>query len=125
MTKEKLFAKRTEKGISQEEMADLLGLNTSNYNRREKGETRIKITEWEKIAEILKVPISDIFESDEAPIYKIIAKNNTESLIGNQNTSSNMDKSTLENLNNYIQSLVESIKLKDEKIAALELLVQK
>jgi len=123
MIKEKLLKVRTEKGYSQERMADLLGLDTSNYNRRENGETKIKITEWEKIASILNVPISEIFESEESNIFKIIAKNNTESQIGNQNVNTNIDETTLNNLNNYIKSLIESNKLKDEKIASLELLI--
>lgn len=123
MIKEKLLKVRTEKGFSQERMADLLGLHTSNYNRRENGETKIKKTEWEKIASIINVPISEIFESEESNIFKIIAKNNTESQIGNQNVNTNIDEITLNNLNNYIKSLIESNKLKDEKIASLELLI--
>lgn len=120
MIKRKLIDSRTKRGISQEKMADLLGLNTSNYNRRESGETQIKIKEWEKIASILEVSISEIFESEEANIYKINAKNNTESQIGNQNVNTGIDETTLENLNDFIKNLKETIVEKDLRIKQLE-----
>jgi transcriptional regulator with XRE-family HTH domain len=107
MLKEKLIDKRKEKGLSQERMADLLGLDTSNYSRRENGDTKIKITEWEKKAQILNVPISEIFESEEATIYKINSKNSTGGQIGDNNSITGVDATTLDNLNEYIKTLKE------------------
>ena len=37
MVKEKLFDVRTKKGLSQEELADLIGMTQSNYSRKENG----------------------------------------------------------------------------------------
>jgi transcriptional regulator with XRE-family HTH domain len=119
MLKEKLIDKRKEKGFSQERMADLLGLDTSNYSRRENGDTKIKITEWEKIAEILNVPISEIFESEESNIYKINSKNSTGGQIGDNNSIIGVDKTTLDNLNEYIKALKEdniALKLENKSL---------
>ena len=100
-------------------MADLLGLDTSNYSRRENGDTKIKITEWEKISEILNVPISEIFESEESNIYKINSKNSTGGQIGDNNSITGVDATTLDNLNEYIKALKEenmALKLENKSL---------
>ena len=105
MLKEKLIEKRKEKGFSQEKMADMLGLDTSNYSRRENGETQIKIAEWERIAQILSVPLSDIFESEESSIYQINSKNSSGQMIGDHNSITGVDAKTMASLNAYIELL--------------------
>lgn len=119
MIKNKLIEKRKERGFSQEKMADLLGIDTSNYNRRENGDTKIKIDEWEKIAEILAVPLSEIFEPDEPNMYKIILKNSTGGQIGDNNAVTGIDSKTLENLNEYIDALKQEISQLKETIKKL------
>lgn len=120
MIKRKLIDNRTQKGISQEKMADLLGLNTSNYNRRESGETQIKIKEWEKIAFLLEVPISEIFESEESSVYLTQKNNSNGQVVGDNNTIMGIDETTLKNLNDFIKNLKEALVEKDLKIKQLE-----
>jgi transcriptional regulator with XRE-family HTH domain len=111
MQKKKLFDKRNERGFTQEQMADLLGIDQPQYSRRESGDTKLKINEWERIAQILAVPISEIFESDDSSVY-INNENNT----GDNNSVYNNSKVTgaselvIENLNEYIKLLKEEIK---------------
>jgi len=64
MQKTKLIFKRKEKGFSQQQIADYLYMNVSNYNRREKGVSHIKPDEWIKLSEILEVNLDDIYEYD-------------------------------------------------------------
>lgn len=71
MEKTKLAKARKRKGLTQQQMADKLFVDVSNYNRREKGEIRISGQEWEKLAQILDVPIEDIYENEDASIYII------------------------------------------------------
>jgi len=120
MIKRKLIDSRTKRGISQEKMADLLGLNTSNYNRRESGETQIKIKEWEKIASLLEVPISEIFESEESSVYLHAKNNSNGQVVGDNNTIMGIDETTLKNLNDFIKNLKETIVEKDLRIKQLE-----
>ncbi|KMQ69167.1 hypothetical protein ACM39_03400 [Chryseobacterium sp. FH2] len=68
MQKTKLIDVRKRKNISQEKMADILCIDVSNYNRREKGTAKISLQEWQKIAEILETPIEDIYENDEGMV---------------------------------------------------------
>lgn len=63
--KDKLLKARLNKGLSQEEMADLIGMTQSNYCRREKGLKHISDAEWIKIAKVLSVKKEDIYESND------------------------------------------------------------
>lgn len=64
---------RLNSGISQESLADLLGMTQCNYSRRENGKKKISISEWEKIAKILNVKVEDIFHSVEKTIDEDIS----------------------------------------------------
>lgn len=64
MVKDKLRKMRTEKGISQKEIANCLPTDVSNYNRKELGEVKITSQEWEKLAMFLQVPKEDIYEEN-------------------------------------------------------------
>ncbi len=72
MIKEKLFEARTSKGLSQEELADLIGMTQPNYSRRENGLKKISDTEWVRIAKELGVKKEDIYEEDS---QKVVYKN--------------------------------------------------
>ena len=69
MEKRKLFETRMKKGFSQLNVADELGIDESNYCRREKGLAKISIGEWEKLSQILNVAIEDIYESEETNLF--------------------------------------------------------
>lgn len=71
MIKEKLFEARTSKGLSQEELADLIGMTQPNYSRRENGLKKISDTEWVKVAKELGAKKEEIYEEDsQKVIYK-------------------------------------------------------
>ena len=69
MEKNKLFEARKSKGFSQLQIAQKLHMDHTSYQRREKGVTKIHITEWEKLAQILEVPLNEIFEPDENNVF--------------------------------------------------------
>ena len=68
MEKTKLIDVRTRKNMSQKKMADILCIDVSNYNRREKGTAKISMQEWQKMAETLEVPLQDIYENDDSTV---------------------------------------------------------
>jgi len=107
MVKNKLIAVRTEKGFSQKEMADRLYMDQSQYSRRENGNIRISEEEWEKLSQILDVPVEDIFESAENQVF-ICKDNATGNYQGNQITYS-IPEHILETQRKYIQKLEEEI----------------
>lgn len=64
MLKLKLKDARLNKGMSQEALADLIGMTQCNYNRRENGKKTISDAEWIKIAKALSIGKELIYEAD-------------------------------------------------------------
>jgi transcriptional regulator with XRE-family HTH domain len=78
MTQIKLLETRLKKGISQEELAEFVGMSQSNYSRREKGITKISESEWQRIAKGLGVKKEEIQEEKTITItYKNIDVNSS------------------------------------------------
>ena len=69
MEKNRLIERRKAKGFSQSMMAEKLCMDVSNYNRREKGQVKVSLSEWEKLADILQEPVENIYEPDEAQVF--------------------------------------------------------
>lgn len=57
----KLVGKRNEKGITQEKMAELLGISKNNYNLKENGKLDFNLVEVKKILQILGSSYDEIF----------------------------------------------------------------
>ncbi|KFF21564.1 helix-turn-helix transcriptional regulator [Chryseobacterium sp. JM1] len=66
MQKEKLRDVRKRKGLTQQQIADVLATDVSNYSRKESGDVAIRKEEWEKIAHFLEVPLEEIYQEEEA-----------------------------------------------------------
>lgn len=56
---------RAMRGLSQDNVADELGMTTGNYGKMERGEITISVNAVAQISKILKVSIADLF--DEKP----------------------------------------------------------
>ena len=63
----KLQQAREEAGLSQEQLASMLGCAQSTLSNYEKGKRRIYLTQLENIAEILNKPIEYFLESNNEP----------------------------------------------------------
>ncbi|REC76028.1 transcriptional regulator [Chryseobacterium elymi] len=119
MQKEKLRVIRKQKGYTQQQIADIIATDVSNYSRKESGDVKIVRDEWDKIARFLDVSVEDIYEDEEA---KIVINNN-HPVYNDQSSSSsgtitqfhNMSASIIQNLQDYIALLKEeNEKLKEE-----------
>lgn len=117
MIQEKLKNLRKQRGMSQEKMAKILSTDTSNYSRKERGETRIHDEEWQKIADALDVSVEDIKE--EKGLGVIHNENSTfNDNAGNYNHYYSTPNSIVENLQDYISLLKKEIEnLKEENTA--------
>jgi transcriptional regulator with XRE-family HTH domain len=112
MEKTKLIEMRNLKRLSQQHIAEQLNMDVSCYNRREKGEVYIKIEEWEKLAKILNVPISEIFETDEKQSF-ICKDKSSSNFFGTNNGTSNIytiPEALFDTMQKYITKLEEEIK---------------
>jgi transcriptional regulator with XRE-family HTH domain len=53
MQKEKLRVIRKQKGYTQQQVADFIATDVSNYSRKESGDVKIVKDEWDKLARFL------------------------------------------------------------------------
>ena len=105
MEKTKLILARSNKGLTQQQIALKLNMDVSNYNRREKGQIKISNNEWEKLSKILEVSIEDIYESEESNFF-VFKDNSTGNYLGTNNFYT-IPEYLLENQRKYIQKLEE------------------
>ena len=114
MIKNKLIAARKEKNMTQNDIADLMCMSQSQYQRREQGEVRISGEEWIRMAKLLGKEVEDIKEED-----NITTVNNYDNCTGTyaagDNYIYNIPEFIMKNQQEYIEILKEEIKrLKEE-----------
>ncbi|AEI48727.1 helix-turn-helix domain-containing protein [Runella slithyformis] len=66
---EKIRLYRLERGLSQENMADSLGISTTSYGDIERGKTELSLSRFYQIAELLKVGVAALM-GEEASIQR-------------------------------------------------------
>lgn len=116
MVKNKLIVARTEKGLSQQEMADLLYMDQSQYSRREKGITKISEEEWDKIATILKKDLEEIYEEETN-----VTIHNDNGSHGSVNYASHSGNTNIYNIPDFmLENQQEYIELLKKEIARLK-----
>ncbi len=107
MEKTKLKKLRLQKGITQQQMADCLPTDKSNYSKKENGYIKITDMEWEKLAQKLACEVEDIYEKEEKSVYINSNLNN----VGDNNVYNPINEVTLK----YIAKLEEeNASLKEE-----------
>jgi transcriptional regulator with XRE-family HTH domain len=118
MIKQKLIDKRKERNLTQEDFAAKLGMETSNYNRRENGVTKISKQEWDKIAKILETTLGEIYEPEDG-VY-VINGDNAMANFSNGGTFNNFSEFAFETMKKYIQKLEEEILVLKQDVLVLK-----
>ena len=98
----KLQTIRKQKGYTQQQVADYIATDVSNYSRKENGDVKIFSDEWVKISKFIGIPMEDIYEEDNIEILPSKFKN----------TNNKLDRepiylSIISNLQDYIALLKE------------------
>jgi len=119
MEKIRLISRRKESNISQAAIAEKLCMDASNYNRREKGQIRISPHEWKKLADILEVPVEEIYEPEDNQVF--VCKDNSTVHYLNQGTNNiySVPEHLLETQRKYIAILeneIVELKTKNKRI---------
>lgn len=73
---EKIRLIRETKGLTQEQLAEKLDMSPSAYGDIERGDSDIKLSRLEKIAESLEIKLSELFELNEKGSLNVITFNN-------------------------------------------------
>ncbi|WP_309608470.1 helix-turn-helix transcriptional regulator [Flavobacterium sp.] len=105
MEKTKLIQARIKRCFTQQQLAEALCVDVSNYNRREKGQIKISNTEWEKLSKILETPIEEIYEQEDSMVF--ICKDNATGNYQGNNHIYSIPEYFLDNQKKYIQKLEE------------------
>jgi len=117
--KNKLIAARKEKNMTQSDIAELLFISQSQYQRREHGEIRISDEEWERMAKILGKEVQDIKEEDSiSNIYNY--DNYSGNYAAGDNYFYNIPEFIMRNQQEYIEMLKEEIKQSKEEIKRIK-----
>jgi hypothetical protein len=80
-------------------------MDVFTYNRKEKGVSKIRQEEWIKLADILTVPIEEIYENEESHVF-IFKDNSIGNYLGTNHIYS-IPESMLDIQRKYILSLEE------------------
>lgn len=122
MVKNKLIRTRKEKKFSQQDIAEYLNISQTQYVRKEKGDVEISETEWEKIAKLLDVEITDIREDESNKINQFFDVQGTyqNSYIGSNNNYCNIPEFMLENQKELFDILKEKIAKLEQENSSLK-----
>ena len=119
VVKNKLIAARKERNMTQNDMAELLFISQSQYQRRECGDVRISDEEWVKIAKFLGKEVKDIREEDNlTTIYNY--DNYSGSYSSSNNYFYNIPEFVMKNQQEYIVMLKEEINRLREEICNIK-----
>nr|WP_315033752.1 helix-turn-helix domain-containing protein [uncultured Chryseobacterium sp.] len=116
MQKEKLRNARKRKDITQQQVADILATDVSNYSRKESGDVAIRREEWEKIARFLEVSVEDIYEEEEAKTINNFDNITSSTGFGNFSISGNYYCNVPEFLLESQRELIEILKNENQRL---------
>lgn len=91
---EKIRQIRMQKGLSQENMADMLGLSTTAYGDMERGRTELSVSRLENVAKLLDVPLHELLGFDAMTMSETewLRQENTRILAENRRLQNELDQ---------------------------------
>lgn len=90
---EKIRQIRLQKGLSQENMADMLGLSTTAYGDIERGRTELSVSRLENVAKLLDVPLPELLGIDSSMSEtEWLRQENTRILAENRRLQNELDQ---------------------------------
>lgn len=97
---------RRRKSISQNDMSELLGISTRNYQRLELGEVEPKLETLSKISKILDVPMSTFFDLESVTLLSMNEFSTRDEIISANKLAKENKYSDL----NYVRNIIEKDK---------------
>jgi transcriptional regulator with XRE-family HTH domain len=120
---EKIRFLRREKNLTQEEMAEKLGMSPVSYGKIERGEVDY-IAKLEKVANALEVDLVELMYSGERHIYQITGDNSTNGGFNVMISSATELAFEIQKLQLIIQHDKEMLAQKDKDIERLETIIE-
>lgn len=123
-TIEKIRYIREKHNLTQEQMANELGLSTNGYANLERGETRLSVDRLEKIANIFGVDVTELLTSDESNTIMVYHSTSTSNLSIFSNTSESMLEAEIAKLQLIISHKDELLEQQRRELETIKLLVE-
>jgi transcriptional regulator with XRE-family HTH domain len=115
---EKIRQIRMQKGLSQENMADMLGLSTTAYGDIERGRTELSVSRLENVAKLLDVPLPELLGFDSLSMSETewLRQENTRILAENRRLQNELDQWKLKFRQWFGEGIVREIGERRERI---------
>lgn len=118
---EKIRTLRTYKNLTQENMAEKLGISVNGYSKIESGKTKLTLDRIQEIAQILDIDIIELINTNDNSIVIMANDNkadNSSTIFSGYHHGSHHDE--LEKLSIVFNHQKELLKQKDAEISALK-----
>ena len=91
---ERICLFRVQRSLSQENMADMLGLSTTAYGDLERGRTELSVSRLETIAKLLNIPLAELLGLDSPTLSETewLRQENTRLLALNSKLQNELDQ---------------------------------
>ncbi|NIJ51537.1 helix-turn-helix domain-containing protein [Dyadobacter arcticus] len=115
---EKIRLMRLQKGLSQENMADMLGLSTTAYGDLERGRTELSISRLENISKYLDIPLPELMGFDSLSMSETewLRQENTRLVAENRRLLNELDQWKMKFRQWFGEGIVREIGQQREKI---------
>ncbi|MPW50470.1 XRE family transcriptional regulator [Moraxella catarrhalis] len=123
-TIEKICFIREKQNLTQEQMANELGLSTNGYANLERSETRLSVDRLEQIANIFGVDITELMTSDENNTIMVYHSTSTSNLNIFSNASESMLEAEIARLQLIISHKDELLEQQKREIETIKFLVE-
>lgn len=123
-TIEKICFIREKQNLTQEQMANELGLSTNGYANLERSETRLSVDRLEQIANIFGVDITELMNSDENNTIMVYHSTSTSNLNIFSNASESMLEAEIARLQLIISHKDELLEQQKREIETIKFLVE-
>lgn len=112
----KIYEKRKEKRLTQEQLGELLGMTSSGYAKIERGLSNFSISRLVEVAKKLDVELGDILQEKETTIFiNSDFGNNKGQITVNQPTEIELLKSAFTDLQKAMSMIVEKLEILEQK----------
>lgn len=123
-TIEKIRFFREKQNLTQEQMANELGLSTNGYANLERGETRLSVDRLEEIAHIFGVDVTELMTSDESNTIMVYHSTSTSNLNIFSNASESMLEAEIARLQLIVSHKDELLEQQKREIETIKFLVE-
>lgn len=106
LPKKKLKEVRMIKGVKQAVLAESIFVDQAQYSRKERGEVKISINEWKRLANVLQVELEEIYEEEQKTVKIVNNTDNKDSSINGFEITIKAPKNIFDEINSKLDKII-------------------